>query len=460
MARRTTPQELADAAELLAIGQRFVEYGGHLYRPVDFRTLAMNPASPDVTVWVEVDHDDLKALSRIMAIPILFETDAMYRSFRYMVSGFARHHSAPVEHLLVRVEDKVMLLNDQGKLEPVTGGFVPNFLNVPYDPDSPLVEELWGYISEWTGGEEQAHSLLNHISTALQPSWSASRYVLLIGEGKNGKSTLLKMVDKLIGSHNISGVSRQDMAAKSTAIADLNGKLLNIIFDGPKEFLKDNSTEKTLVVGERMSVKLLYESFQTRVQTNALFIEGLQTEPHVADKSPALQKRLARFYFPNVYEEDLGFEEKMLQKEMLAAFLVLLLQHWVLKSEKSEKLRLTAASLDLQMEAVKAGSPVLRFLEDVAQVDSRFLENVLSGTMLRDTFYVAFVPWLESNGYKNTEKHFLDQLMSEQFVMHNSLKVAPGKYTTKWHIRSVKVDAANAIQHMLNGAEVEVLEGD
>ena len=460
MARRTTPQELADAAELLAIGQRFVEYGGHLYRPVDFRTLAMNPASPDVTVWHEVDHEELRLLGRMMPLPVLFENDGMYRSFRYMVAGFARHHSAQVEHLLVRVEDKVMLLNDQGKLEPVTGDFVPNFLNVPYDPRSPLVEELWGYISEWAGSEEQAHSLLHHISTALQPTWSASRYVLLIGEGKNGKSTLLKMLDKLIGKSNISGVSRQDMAAKSSTIIDLNGKLLNIIFDGPKEFLKDNSTEKTLVVGERLSVRPLYETFHVPVQTNALFIEGLQTEPHVADKSPALQKRLARFYFPNVYEEDLGFEEKMLEKEMLAAFLVLLLQHWVLKSEKAEKLRLTAESLDLQMEAVKQGSPVLRFLEDVAELDSRFLRNVLSGTMLRDTFYTAFVPWLETNGYKNTEKHFLDQLMQEQFVMHNSLRLAPGKYTTKWHIKSVKVDAANAIHHMLSEESVEVLEGD
>jgi len=460
MARRATPQELADTAEGFAVGQNVVEYRGQLYRPVDFRTMAMNPTSPEVTVWITIEPLELEIIANGMGIT--FESDGQFRSFRYMVKQHSRRHVAPMKHLLVRcADDQVRLLNDLGQLEPVTGSFVPNFLNVPYDPDSPLVDELWGYISEWTGGEEQAHSLLNHISTCLQPSWSASRYVLLIGEGKNGKSTLLKMIDALVGAQNISGVTRQDMAAKSTAIADLNGKLLNIIFDGPKEFLKDNSTEKTLVVGERISVKLLYESFHTTVQTNALFIEGLQTEPHVADKSPALQKRLARFYFPNVYEEDLTFEAKMLERPMLAALLALLLKHWVTKAEKAEKLRLTAESLDLQMEAVKQGSPVLRFLEDTAERDPQFLHTILNGQMLRDTFYVSFKPWLEDNGYKNTEKGFLDQLMKEQFDMSNSMKLAPGKYTTRWHIKGVKTDALNVINHLLGTeTDVEVLEGD
>jgi len=460
MARRTTPQELADAAEAFALGQRVVEYGSRLYRPVHYRTGEMNPPTADKTIWISVEPEDLKLLAKVYH-RILFETDAQFRSFRYMVLQFARQHRQVPEHLLIRDGDGVKMLDSFGKLVPPTGEFIPNYLNVPYDPDSPMVDELWAIICEWTGGEEQAKSLLYHISTCLQPTWSASRYVLLIGEGKNGKSTLLKMIDKLIGSDNISGVSRQDMATKSTAIVDLNGKLLNIIFDGPKEFLKDNSTEKTLVVGERISVKLLYESFHTRVQTNALFIEGLQTEPHVADKSPALQKRLVRFYFPNVYEENLGFEEMMLQPEWLAALLALLIKHWVMKSEKAEKLRLTVESLDLQMEAVKQGSPVLRFLEDTSEKDPVFLRTIMDGQMLRDTFYRSFKPWLEENGYKNTEKGFLDQLMKEQFDMSNSMKIAPGKYTTRWHIKGVKTDALNVINHLLGTeTDVEVLEGD
>jgi len=463
------PAELVRLAQAFAIGQRVVWYGGQLYRPVHFKTFEMNPTSKHETVWITIEDEELLAIA--YGIDIIFDTDAQFKAWKFKVRQFARKQTAPVNNLLIRYGNRVMTMDEHGILVKATGKFTPNYLNVPYNPDSSKIDELWKILVEWTDGEDQARSLLHHLSTCLQPSWSASKYVLLIGSGKNGKSTLLKMTDALVGAQNISGVTRQEMASKSTAIVGLNGKLLNIVFDGPKEFLKDSSTEKTLVVGERISVKLLYDSIHTVVQTNALFIEGLQEEPMVADKSSALQKRLVRFYFPNTYEEDLAFEEKMLQPEMLAAFLHLLMKHWVHKSEKAEKLRLTARSLDLQTEAVKHGSPVLRYLEDLVDTDVKFLQSLLAGPVLRETFYTGFIPWLQKNNYKNTEKHILDQWMNDQFIMHvgsiptGERNPATGKmkYTTKSHIKAVRPDALNEINRLLGIAaeEVsEVLEGD
>src|SRR5690606_17153090 len=110
--------------------------------------------------------------------------------------------------LLVRVgDDKVMLLSEEGKLIDATGEFTPNYLDVPYSEESPLREELFGIITEWLGDdEEQAHSLLHHLATALQTKWSAVKYVLLIGDGRNGKGTLLKMFYDLLGEVNISSI--------------------------------------------------------------------------------------------------------------------------------------------------------------------------------------------------------------------------------------------------------------
>ena len=241
------------------------------------------------------------------------------------------------------------------------------------------------------------------------------------------------MLHKLIGASNVSEIKRQDMAVRSSIITDLNGKLLNIVFDGPKEFVKDSSTEKTLIAGESLNIELKYENAPFKIQTNALFIEGLQQEPRTSDKSSALQDRLVRFYFPKKFALDLEFESKMLDENMLAALLDLLLKHWVNKSEVAEKLRLTVDSLDMQMQAIWASSPVLRFLEFTSARDVLFLKNIVEKKVTVDVFLAAFRPWLDSNGYKNMEDDYLLQQLGDHFVMDRKSFRIDGKPTTKKH---------------------------
>ena len=71
-------------------------------------------------------------------------------------------------------------------------------------------DRVFGVITEWLDSEEEAHSLLHHLATALAPGWSAVKYVLLLGEGRNGKSLLMKMLHQMIGWDNVSSVTRQN----------------------------------------------------------------------------------------------------------------------------------------------------------------------------------------------------------------------------------------------------------
>jgi phage/plasmid-associated DNA primase len=236
------------------------------------------------------------------------------------------------------------------------------------DPDDKA--ELMTVITNWLGDEkEEALSLLRHLATTLAPHWSAGKYVLLIGDGRNGKSLMMTMLQDLFGHHNCSGVERQEISVGSPGAFDLNGKLLNLVFDGPAEFVKDSGKEKTVITGEQIKVRKLYANEQSVIQTNALFVEGLNQEPRSKDKSSALQARLVRFWFPNKYAEDDMFFTRMRSPRMLGALLSLLIDHYVMPESKGIMLAPTRASRQLQMEHMEDNSIAMQFILHVDETD-------------------------------------------------------------------------------------------
>src|SRR5690606_31475051 len=115
----------------------------------------------------------------------------------------------PAEELLVKTEAGLKRLTTDGTLEDPTGAFVPNTLTPMLNEDSAAKKKILRTVAEWVDGEEEANSLLHHLATALAPGWSAVKYVLLLGEGRNGKSVLMKMLQKLLAMENVSHVTRQ-----------------------------------------------------------------------------------------------------------------------------------------------------------------------------------------------------------------------------------------------------------
>jgi putative DNA primase/helicase len=217
------------------------------------------------------------------------------------------------------------------------------------------------------------------------------KYVILLGEGRNGKSLMLKMLQALFGRENVSSVTRQDMADGTTAVLELNGKLLNIVFDGQATYLKDSGREKSLIAGEPVPIKELYRSAPVTVQTNSLFVEGLQHEPKSNDKSSALQKRIVRFKFPNIYELDHMFERQMLSEDSLGAFLSILLDRYVGEHEVAQRLTPTQQAVELQLEHMYINSKALQFIKFIEETDPMGSASLLGEEM--SSLVAQFQSW-------------------------------------------------------------------
>lgn len=376
-------KELAKDAHALAQGSEMVRYCNITYIPADYETRETEfPPSADRAIWLPLSREEIRWMAAEQ-FNTLFGNDSELSSFEFMVAQHARTGHVVAPSLLIRTEDGLKQLTASGKLEDPSGDFVPNTIFPMLNEDESEKARVFKVIEEWVDSEEEAHSLLHHLASALSPGWSAVKYVLLIGEGRNGKSVLLKMLMDLFGRENVSTVTRQHISEQSPVVTELNGKLLNIVFDGRSEYLKDSGTEKSLIAGEMVPIRRLYESVPTMVQTNALFIEGLNREPKSNDKSSALQKRLVRYQLPNVYALDYGFERGMLSEQALGAFLSLLLDHFVTVDEIGILLAPTQKAVELQLEHMYINSLALQFLKHVVENDPLGIMAVL-GEQLSD----------------------------------------------------------------------------
>jgi P4 family phage/plasmid primase-like protien len=101
------------------------------------------------------------------------------------------------------------------------------FLNETLEPDQiPIIQEWFGYCLS------QEYPI--HIS------------IVLLGDGANGKSTLLNLLNAFLGPENCSHVTLQQLCEGKFELAELYGKLANVCDDLPGDALKSVGNFKNL----------------------------------------------------------------------------------------------------------------------------------------------------------------------------------------------------------------------
>ena len=428
MATPKTPAQLAEEATTLATSFEYVYHAGVLYAPAHYETGDMTVIPPDeAKCWIPQTPKVLQRTARAQ-FDTLFKQERELYAFLYMV----QQESIPVDvrasKLLIKTTQGLRVLNEDGTLSEPDGTFIPNTIHWMLNEDEDDIAEVMSVITEWVGGDEEiALSLLRHLATSLAPHWSAGKYILLIGDGRNGKSVLGTMLEDLFGSNNCSKVKRQVIAKESPAVCDLNGKLLNLVMDGSAKFIEDSGTEKSLITGEAVGIRRLWDQGLTDVQTNALFMEGLNQEPKSRDKSSALQARMVRFIFPNTYAIDPVFFDHMRSERMLGAFLSLLIQNYVQRKDLAVMLAPTEAAITAQLEHMIANSLALQFMVELETTQPLGAEDTLVG-MEVDELTQRFASWrLKQNDVLPWEGPAVLQLFSPLITTDRRSARASGK---------------------------------
>lgn len=113
---------------------------------------------------------------------------------------------------------------------------------------------------------------------------------ILTGDGSNGKSTLLAVVQSLLGDENISSLDLKELGDRFKT-AEMVGKLANIGDDIGDEFIANPAIFKKLVTGERVSVERKgSDPFEFNNYSKLIF--SANDIPRIKDKTGAVLDRL------------------------------------------------------------------------------------------------------------------------------------------------------------------------
>jgi len=121
---------------------------------------------------------------------------------------------------------------------------------------------------------------------------------VLIGEGANGKSTLLAVMEEFLGKRNTTAHSLQDISSNKFALSDLVGKLADFGAELPSSRLENSAIFKSLVTGDPLPAEKKYE-MPFPFHNYAKLIFATNQMPSFADVSSAFYRRWVIINFPN-----------------------------------------------------------------------------------------------------------------------------------------------------------------
>ncbi|MCX6602094.1 MAG: phage/plasmid primase, P4 family, partial [Acidobacteria bacterium] len=198
-----------------------------------------------------------------------------------------------VRNGLLDVATRVLRQHDPMHLSPVQ-------IDVDFNGDAgcPAIE---AFIADVFPTDAQ-HIPAEVVAWLMLPDSSIQKAVLAVGEGSNGKSVFLSLLERFIGRKNVAALSLHKIEADKFAAARLVGKLANICPDLPTVTLAGTSMFKALTGGDTISAERKFEaSFEFRPYCRLVF--SANSAPRSDDATHGFFRRWLVIPFTRTFDE-------------------------------------------------------------------------------------------------------------------------------------------------------------
>jgi P4 family phage/plasmid primase-like protien len=276
------------------------------------------------------------------------------------------------------------------------------------EDDIPIVQELIGY--------------------CLYREYHIHKAFMLLGDGSNGKSTLLNLINAFLGFENTAGVSLQQFDKDRFAKSALFGKLANIYADLSPDALNRTGTFKMLTGGDVIFADKKFKNpFTFRNYAKLMFSANIL--PDTKDDTSAFFRRWVFLTFPNIFTDankDANLLGKITTAEEMSGLFNwatdglrrLLTKNTFTNSKSTEEIR---------DKYIRLSSPVRAFCMDRTENAE---ENIG-----KNELYSAFIlycqeknlPTIPNNSFARKLKEILPTI-SEVWVQNDNQK-----FTRVWH---------------------------
>lgn len=246
---------------------------------------------------------------------------------------------------------------------------------------------------------------------------------ILTGEGSNGKSTFIAMIQHLLNEENITALDLKELDQKFQNAA-LFGKLANLGDDISDEFIVNASFFKKLVTGERVQVQNKGEK-PFEFNNYAKFLFSANNIPRIKDKTGAVLRRLLIVPFDAEFSKndpdyDSSIKYKLQEPEVMEYLIVLgvkALKNIIEKQGFTESARVQGQLKEYE----EANNPIIGFFDEM-QIEEFQIENEQS-----DKVYKRYKEYCLANNFNPMSKAEFSKQLCRKLGMTTKTKKIGGK---------------------------------
>ncbi len=314
-----------------------------------------------------------------------------------------------------RVEPDMNLINlSNGIYNIKTGLLLPHDPEIfmltqhpfDYEPgaDCPTIKT---FISEVVR-EEDIDTIQELFGYCLWKKYHIQKAFVFLGEGNNGKSTLLELLKAFIGVENVSGISLQDLEGRFTP-ASLYGKLANIYADLSDRSLKQTGKFKMVTGGDNIGAEQKFKDFFNFVNY-AKLIYSANKLPECDDDTTAFFRRWIFVSCPNSFEPgkcDPDILEKLTTDSELSG-----LFNWALvglrRLLKNKMFSSSKTTEETRRLYIQMSSPVVAFVESE-------MEFEVNAAISKDEIYSRFVKYCNKTGLPTVPSNIFAMRIKQKY---------------------------------------------
>lgn len=335
----------------------------------------------------------------------VFRTD-LYKQF--ISSSFLSVPEKPTEEVLINLKNGTFLITPEA--QQLRGFKQEDFLTyqLPFSFDpaatSPIFKQ---FLDKVLPDMEQQNVLAEFVGYVFirHRTLKLEKFLILLGDGSNGKSVFFDVISALLGNENVSNFSLQSLTNDTGYFrAMLTDKLVNY---SPEISTQMNTTIfKQLVSGEKVEARFPYgKPFILEDYAKLMF--NTNELPREIENNHAFFRRFLIIHFGvTIKDGDPELAKKIIASELPGVF------NWVLDGLKrllSQKKFTHSREMDSILEEYKRDSDtVLTFL-----IDEGYEKNV-DAEMKLAYFYQFYVSYCRRSGFKAGSKRLFSKRLKGQ----------------------------------------------
>jgi len=262
-------------------------------------------------------------------------------------------------------------------------------LQIKFEPRAACPKWLKSLDEIFEGDQKKVELLQEYSGLCLTPETKFAKALFMLGEGGNGKSVVLEVLQQLLGRESFSAIPLEKFNC-GHYMANIFGKLANISIETNAKSSVYDATFKAVVTGDVITADAKFKPPIT-FRPYCKLIFALNNMPRVDDKTLAFYRRILILKFNRVFQEK--EQNKNLKFELLEELDGIF--YWSLQGLKRLRERghfETTNEMIREIEEYrKENNNVLVFVDEMCRVGA---EN----TFPKDELYCNYAAWCKGHG--------------------------------------------------------------